>query len=195
MYDHTEKGLNKRGVKPTMNNLIPTYLQHVTTRIQQPEGAESQLQLCSTSNNTQFEIWYYGDLLALEGEVLPFISGSTAKIVAKDPLTTEEILLFDATLHGYNALFCDDYTEEQRGNRPLQSYNMPATEVILSFFYNIDYDEEVDDYEVDEQGNVQLMNGETTDWETVKRNGYDAFVFYTKKEDGTLLAFAQEELA
>lgn len=195
MYDHTEKGLNKRGVKPTMNNLIPTYLQHFTTRIQQPEGVESQLQLCSTSNNTQFEIWYYGDLLALEGEVLPFISGSTAKIVAKDPLTAEEILLFDATLHGYNALFCDDYTEEQRGNRPLQSYNMPATEVILSFFYNIDYDEEVDDYEVDEQGNVQLMNCETTDWETVKRNGYDAFVFYTKKEDGTLLAFAQEELA
>lgn len=169
-----------------MNNLIPTYLQHFTTRIQQPEGVESQLQLCSTSNNTQFEIWYYGDLLALEGEVLPFISGSTAKIVAKDPLTAEEILLFDATLHGYNALFCDDYTEEQRGNRPLQLYNMPATEVILSFFYNIDYDE---------QGNVQLMNGETTDWETVKRNGYDAFVFYYKKEDGTLLAFAQEELA
>ncbi|WP_336635094.1 hypothetical protein [Lysinibacillus fusiformis] len=178
-----------------MNNLIPTYLQHVTTRIQQQEGVESQLQLCSTSNNTQFEIWYYGDLLALEGEVLPFISGSTAKIVAKDPLTAEKILLFDATLHGYNALFCDDYTEEQRSSRPLQLYNMPATEVILSFFYNIDYDEEADDYEVDEQGNVQLINGESTDWETVKRNGYDAFAFYFKKEDGTLLAFAQEELA
>lgn len=178
-----------------MNNLIPTYLQHFVKRNQQPEGVESQLQLCSTSNNTQFEIWYYGDLLTIEGEVLPFISGSTAKIVAKDPLTAEEILLFDATLHGYNALFCDDYTEEERSNRPLQLYNIPATEVILSFFYNIDYDEEADDYEVDEQGNVQLMNGETTDWETVKRNGYDAFAFYTKKEDGTLVVFAQEELA
>ncbi len=55
-----------------MNNLIPTYLQHVTKRNQQPEGVESQLQLCSTSNNKQFEIWYYGDLLTIEGEVLPF---------------------------------------------------------------------------------------------------------------------------
>ena len=100
MYDNTEKGLNKKGVKPTMNNLIPTYLQHFEKRIQQPEGVETQLQLCSSSNNKQFEIWYYGDLLALEGEVLPFISGSTAKIIAKDPLTAEEILLFDATLHG-----------------------------------------------------------------------------------------------
>lgn len=167
-----------------MNNLIPTYLQHFAKRIQQPEGVESQLQLCSSSNNKQFEIWYYGDLLALEGEVLPFISGSTAKIIAKDPLTAEEILLFDATLHGYNALFCDDYTEEQRGNRPLQPYNMPATEVILSFFYNIDYDEEADDYEVDEQGNVQLMNGETTDWETIKKMAMMHLLFITKKKMG-----------
>ncbi|MBI6862704.1 hypothetical protein ACE1MS_13715 [Lysinibacillus sp. fkY74-1] len=178
-----------------MNNPIPTYLQYFAKRIQPSEVVESQLQLCSSSNNTQFEIWYYGDLLTLEGEVLPFISGSTAKIIAKDPLSAEEILLFDATLHGYNALFCDDYTEEHRSNRPLQQYNMPATEVVLSFFYNIDYDEEADDYEVDKQGNVQLMNGKITDWETVKRNGYDAFIFYYKKEDGTLLAFAQEELA
>lgn len=87
-----------------MNNPIPIYLQHVAKRIQQPEGVESKLQLCSTSNNTHFEIWYYGDLLAIEGEVLPFISSSTAKIVAMDPLTAEEILLFDATLHGYNVV-------------------------------------------------------------------------------------------
>jgi len=63
------------------------------------------------------------------------------------------------------------------------------------FFYNIDFDEEVDDYEVDDQGYVQLISGETADWNTIKRNGYDAFAFYFKKEDGTLLAFAQEELA
>ena len=174
---------------------IPTYLQRFSKNIQQPEVVESQLQLRSSTNNKKFDIWYYGDLLSLDGEVLPFISGLTAKIVARDPLTAEEILLFDGTLHGYNALFCDEYTDEQRINRPLQKYDMPATEVVLSFFYNIDYDEEADDYEVDEQGNVQLMNGESTDWETIKRNGYDAFAFYFKKEDGTLLAFAQEELA
>jgi len=174
---------------------IPTYLQRFSKNIQQPEVVESQLQLRSSTNNKKFDIWYYGDLLSLDGEVLPFISGLTAKIVARDPLTAEEILLFDGTLHGYNALFCDEYTEEERINRPLQKYDMLPTEVVLSFFYNIDYDEEVDDYEIDEQGNVQLMNGESTDWETIKRNGYDAFAFYFKKEDGTLQAFAQEELA
>ncbi len=174
---------------------IPTYLQQFAENDQQLDEVESQLQLCSSAGNQQFEIWYYGDLLLIEGEEMPFITGSTAKIVANDPLTAEEILLFDGTMHGYNALFCDEYTIEQRGNRPLQKYNMPATEIVLSFYYNIDYDEEVDDYEVDDQGYVQLISGETADWNTIKRNGYDAFAFYFKKEDKTLLAFAQEELA
>ncbi|KOS61359.1 hypothetical protein FJQ98_17135 [Lysinibacillus agricola] len=174
---------------------IPTYLQPFAENVQQLSDVESQLQLFSSTGNQQFEIWYYGDLLSLEGEVMPFITGSTAKIVAKDPLTAEGILLFDGSIHGYNALFCDEYTEEQRVNRPLQKYNMPATELVLSFFYNIDYDEEEDDYEIDDQNYVQLINGDTADWETIKRNGYDAIAFYFKKEDGALLAFAQEELA
>ncbi|MGG2073384.1 hypothetical protein AB1J28_08535 [Lysinibacillus irui] len=72
---------------------------------------------------------------------------------------------------------------------------MPATEIVVSFFYNIDYDEEADDYRSDDHGNVLLISGQTADWETIKCNGYDAFAFYVKKEVGTLLAFAQEELA
>lgn len=178
-----------------MNIPIPTYLQQFAENVQYLNEVESQLQLCSSTGDQQFEIWYYGDMLSLEGEVMPFITGTTAKIVAKDPLTAEEILLFDGTIHGYNALFCDEYTEEQRVNRSLQKYNMPATEIVLSFFYNIDFDEEVDDYEIDDQGYVQLISGETADWDTIKRNGYDALAFYFKKKDGTLLAFAQEELA
>ena len=121
----------------------------------------------------------------IEGEEMPYITGSTARIVAKDPLSAEEILLFDATLHGYNALFCEAYTENHRDNRPLEKYNLPETKVVLSFFYNIDYDEEIDDYEVDEQENVQLINGETTNWETIKRNGYDAFAFILKRRWNT----------
>lgn len=174
---------------------IPIYLQPFAENVQFIDGVESQFQLQSSAGNEQFEIWYYGDLLMIEGEEMPYITGSTARIVAKDPLSAEEILLFDATLHGYNALFCEAYTENHRDNRPLEKYNLPETKVVLSFFYNIDYDEEIDDYEVDEQENVQLINGETTNWETIKRNGYDAFAFYFKKEDGTLLAFAEEELA
>ncbi|WP_016992878.1 hypothetical protein [Lysinibacillus boronitolerans] len=175
---------------------IPIYLQPFAENVQFIDGVESQFQLQSSAGNKQFEIWYHGDLLMIEGEeMMPFITGSTARIVAKDPLTAEEILLFDATLHGYNALFCEAYTEAHHDNRPLEKYILPVTEVVLSFFYNIDYDEEIDDYEVDEQENVRLINGETANWETIKRNGYDAFAFYFKKEDGTLLAFAEEELA
>ncbi len=117
-----------------MNIPIPTYLQPFAENVQHLNEVESQLQLSSCTGNQQFEIWYYGDMLSLEGEVMPFITGTTAKIVAKDPLTAEEILLFDGTMHGYNALFCDEYTEEQRVNRSLQKYNMPATEIVLSFF-------------------------------------------------------------
>ncbi|MCM0626083.1 hypothetical protein M5J14_16430 [Lysinibacillus sp. OL1_EC] len=178
-----------------MINPIPIYLQQFAGNVQIIDDVESQFQLHSSAGNEQFEIWYYGDLLMIEGEEMPYITGSTARIVAKDPLSAEEILLFDATLHGYNALFCEAYTENHRDNRPLEKYNLPETKVVLSFFYNIDYDEEIDEYEVDEQENVQLINGETTNWETIKRNGYDAFAFYFKKEDGTLLAFAEEELA
>lgn len=174
---------------------IPCYLQPFAENVQQLDDIISQFQPHSSTGNHQFTIWYYGDLLKLDGEELPFITGSTAKIMAKDTVTGEEILLFDRTEHGYDAMFCDDYTEEERQNRPLQKYEMPAMEVVIAFYYNVDYDEEAEDYELDEQGNVRLINGKTADWQTVKNNGYDALAFYLKKEDGTLLAFADEELA
>lgn len=174
---------------------IPLYLQPFAEKIEQIDDVISQFQLRSSAGNHHFEIWYAGDLLAIDGEELSFITGATAKIMAKDALTGEEILLFDRTEHGYDAMFCDEYTEEERANRSLQKYNMPAGEVLLAFCYNIDYDEEMDDYEVNQQGDVQLINGKTADWQTVKSNGYDAFAFYLKQADGTLLLFAEEELA
>ena len=165
-----------------MINPIPIYIQQFAGNVQIIDDFESQFQLHSSSGNAQFEIWYYGDLLMIEGEEMPYITGSTARIVAKDPLSAEEILLFDATLHGYNALFCEAYTENHRDNRPLKKYNLPETEVVLSFFYNIDYDGEIDDYEVDEQENVQLINGETTNWETIKRKAMMHLLFILKKK-------------
>ncbi|GEM_PF-3350143 len=46
-----------------MNITIPTYLQSYAENVEQLEAVESQLQLCSSTGNKQFEIWYYGDLL------------------------------------------------------------------------------------------------------------------------------------
>ncbi|UZM98123.1 hypothetical protein OL548_25455 [Lysinibacillus sp. MHQ-1] len=63
------------------------------------------------------------------------------------------------------------------------------------FFYNIDYDEEADDYEVDKQGNVQLMNGKITDWETVKRNGYDAFIFLLQERGWYVISICTRRIS
>ena len=95
-----------------------------------------------SSNKEQwFEIYYQGEL---ENDYTTGVEPtfSNIKIVAKSVNSKEEMLLFDETVHGYNAMFCDSHSNEEKNNRSLEKLNVPASKIKLIFGYSIDYDSE-----------------------------------------------------
>ena len=176
---------------------VPTYLSENASNIKSGDYLSVDIQ--SKNGNTLFEVYYYGDLFEVKGEKLPFIvdneAGIPCKIVAKNTETGEEILLFDGYRHGYNAMFCDEFDPEEVEKRTLVKYNIAPCKIHIDFGYSIDYEEEKEDYEVDEEDRVTLINGENIPWEEVKRNGFDYISIVCETENGEKAEIVSLELA
>ena len=179
---------------------VPTYLSENACNVKSGDYLSVDIQ--SKNGNTLFEVYYYGDLFEAKGEKLPFIVNYytdeveiPCKIVAKDTETGEEILLFDGYRHGYNAMFCDEFDPEEVEKRTLVKYNIAPCKIHIDFGYSIDYEEEKEDYEVDEEDRVTLINGETISWEEVKRNGFDYISIICETENGEKAEIVSLELA
>lgn len=175
---------------------IPTYLKNYVKDVQEMRLIE--LSLCSIAGNELFEVWYYGDLFEVKGEQQPYISDTDTapeKIVAKDVLTGEEILLHDGALHGYDNMFCDEYDAETVQNRPLKKYSIPASKLIIELGYSIDYEDEKEEYDIDDNGLVTLIDGRKMSWEDVRRNGFDYIAIYFEDKEGKRIQFYDRELA
>ena len=56
-------------------------------------------------------------------------------------------------------------------------------------------EEEKEDYEVDEEDRVTLINGETISWEEVKKNGFDYISIVCETENGEKAEIVSLELA
>jgi len=126
-------------------------------------------------------------------------SFAAQKVIAIDNITGKEILLFDGCIHGYNAMFCDEYTQEQINNRELNKIytsedGYDEFEVMISAYYQIDYDEELQD-DVDENGMIELINGSLEKYENVKRNAFDVFQILLLDKPGRIYEAITEELA
>ena len=176
---------------------VPTYLNENACNVESGDYLSVDIQ--SQNGNSLFEVYYYGDLFEVKGEKLPFIvdneAGIPCKIVAKDTETSEEILLFDGYRHGYNAMFCDEFDPEEVEKRTLVKYNIAPCKIHIDFGYSIDYEEEKEDYEVDEEDRVTLINGENIPWEEVKRNGFDYISIVCQTENGEKAEIVSLELA
>ena len=176
---------------------VPTYLSENVCNLKSGDYLSVDIQ--SKNGNTFFEVYYYGDLFEVKGEKLPFIvdneAGIPCKIVAKDTETSEEILLFDGYRHGYNAMFCDEFDPEEVEKRTLVKYDIAPCKIHIDFGYSIDYEEEKEDYEVDEEDRVTLINGENIPWEEVKRNGFDYISIICQTENGEKAEIVSLELA
>ena len=176
---------------------VPTYLSENACNIKSGDYLSVNIQ--SKNGNTLFEVYYYGDLFEVKGEKLPFIVDNEdripCKIVAKDTETGEEILLFDGYRHGYNAMFCDEFDPEEVEKRTLVKYDIAPCKIHIDFGYSIDYEEEKEDYEVDEEDRVTLINGENIPWEEVKRNGFDYISIICETENGEKAEIVSLELA
>ena len=176
---------------------VPTYLSENICNLK--SGDYPSVDIQSKNGNSLFEVYYYGDLFEVKGEKLPFIvdneAGIPCKIVAKDTETGEEILLFDGYRHGYNAMFCDEFDPKEVEKRTLVKYNIAPCKIHIDFGYSIDYEEEKEDYEVDEADRVTLINGENIPWEEVKRNGFDYISIICQTENGEKAEIVSLELA
>lgn len=176
---------------------IPPYLKGFAAEYKEKRD-EVSVNIADSQGGRLFEIWYYGEFLEIKERTYPLIVGtefSVSKFIARSVKTGEEILLFDRAFHGYDAMFCDRHTKEQIENRPLKKLDIPPSEIKIELGYEIDFDDEKDDYDFDENGRCILLNGSTMSWEDVKSNGMDSIALYYKSEKGKWINFAEEELA
>lgn len=154
--------------------------------------------LCSTSGNEWLEVWYYGDLLTINGEPQLYIVPSyfaPELVAARDPESGEEFVVFDGGRHGYDNMFCDEHDLDELERRTLKRYEIPASKLILELGYSIDYEDEKEDFQVNEDGMVALINGERMPWEQVKRDGIDYIALYYVNEEGKQVQILDNELA
>ena len=154
--------------------------------------------LCSTSGNEWLEVWYYGDLLTINGEPQLYIVPSyfaPELVTARDPESGEEFVVFDGGRHGYDNMFCDEHDLDELERRTLKRYEIPASKLILELGYSIDYEDEKEDFQVNEDGMVALINGERMSWEQVKKDGIDYIALYYVNEEGKQVQILDNELA
>ncbi|MCW2255955.1 hypothetical protein M2263_002046 [Providencia alcalifaciens] len=156
---------------------FPTYLPENLILLNENEIL-TEVYLGFQASGDLFTICHNGQLFLVQDEPMDYIvakENSPLKIVAKHSISGKEIMIFDGSLYGYDAMFCDEPGESTLLSLPLIQYNFPPSALKLSFFYNIDYEDEKDNYEFNAQGDVNLINGHSMSWENVKRNGFDAF--------------------
>jgi hypothetical protein len=191
-------------MRQTTDNEVlgPTFLDGLTEHIQNPRDLHShewRRQLKSTSGEKKFKIKFYGQLHEEYKNLIVGTDFAPSLVFAIDVSTGQEILLFDGCKHGYNALFCDTYSDEQIKNRPTTNYyadqdGMDIFEIIISTYNGVDYDDEFTD-QVDENGLIELVDGTKIEFEKVKRNGYDTLQIWVTNENGKTIDVVSEELA
>jgi hypothetical protein len=191
----------KRGEQPknptTDNGVLgPAFLEGFTEHIENPKNLlphEWRRQLKTPDGQTKFRIKFYGECkgLIMQTDFAPPI------IYAVESSTDQEILLFDGCKHGYNALFCDKFTDEQIKNRPVTNFYKDADgnelfEIIISTFNGIDYEEEFAD-QVDENGLIEIIDGSKIEFDKVKSNGFDTIQIWAINETGKMMEILSEE--
>ena len=174
---------------------IPSHLtQYAVDIIEDESNGLTSFSLQSSTKEQWFDIYYYGEL---ENGYITGVEPSFAniKIVAKSTNSKEEILLFDETEHGYNAMFCDSHSDEEKANRLLEKFNVPSSKIKLTIGYSIDYDSEKELYEFDEQGNVILLDGRKIAWQQLLCDGIDWLSIILIDETGNEQVIVDAELS
>jgi hypothetical protein len=176
----------------------PTYFEGLVTKIEKNcECIEWRAKL-----NAKFvQIKFYGEY-KFYGNYKYKLIGSTEfspqKVTSIDN-SGNEILLFDGCTHGYNAIMlCDEYTEVQINQRvtdkTLILENIEEFEVILSAYYQVNFDEEFAE-DIDENEMFKLKDDLLVPLTIIKRNGFDFFQIIIQEKSGKCYPILQEELA
>ena len=92
-------------------------------------------------------------------------------------------------------MFCEEFDLAEVEKRTLVKYDIAPCKIHIDFGYSIDYEEEKEDYEIDEDDRVTLINEENISWEEVKRNGFDYISIVCETENGEKAEIVSLELA
>lgn len=150
--------------------MIPYFLsQNLSIIEEKPNGTTASL--VSSAKNTEFEIYYSGNLRTTGDDVYIVQDGTPCLIAARDIVSKEEIIIFDGLKHGYNALFCRMPAEIPE--RKLKLYELYKGKIEIFFGYSIDYESEKEYYTFNDNNEVKLADGTYFDFENIKSIGYD----------------------
>ena len=177
------------------------YLEGFTKSITNPKRLkknEWRRQLVSSTGGALFKIKFYGDLQEGNEPLIVPTDFAPQKVVAIDCHSKEEVLIYDGCKYGYNAMFCDQYSQDQIANRPTNNYLRLETgqfefEIFIAAYYGMDFEELKRN--VDKEGKITLVNGQRMDFETAKGNCCDAISIWVKGENGGIVEILAEELA
>ncbi|MRG44094.1 hypothetical protein GFS24_03165 [Chitinophaga sp. SYP-B3965] len=181
--------------------LSPTFLEGFTAPVQHRSklgDKEWRRKIQTASGQTKFRIKYYGKRHEKYPEVIVGTDFAPSLIFAVDTITGDEILLFDGCKHGYNAMFCDVFSEEQIKERPVDNIYADATgndlfEIVVCIFNGMEAGELPG--VADENGLIELINGSRIPLEEVRRNAFDTIFITVTNPDGITYMIVSEELA
>lgn len=130
--------------------------------------------MLETIDENYYEIYYYGDLLEINGEkYIVNTDIAPVKVVGINPQNNQEIVLFDGAYQGYDNLFCENFDKNEIASRTLLKLDIPLVKVHVERNDGIDYEDEKDQYDIDDNDFVKLYNGDKMLWEDLKVNGFD----------------------
>ena len=163
--------------------MVPYYLKNHLINIKEKKN-KTKAMLISSTGNTNLEVYFYGELINFKRN--PFIIDSEypCLIVAKDPLTSEEFIVFDGAKHGYDAMFCNETIKNIE--RDLEKYEKYSGEIEITLGYSIDYEEEKEEYYINNDNQIILTYG-SMDFEEAKSIGFDWINLKFKKGRKTFL--------
>lgn len=182
---------------------VPTYIKEENYNIINIDDTFTNISICnkleSGDINELYEVYFYSSLL--EEHMIcgvydeENVISNPCMIVAKCIHTGKEILLYDVAKYGYNPMFCDEINLEYIKNRPLSKLEIPNSKIEIDFAYNIDFDEEKEDFEFDEEDFTETINGEKISFEEVKKNCFDYIKITAIDELETKRVICELELA
>lgn len=144
----------------------------------------------------QFEVFYVGEIEMFDDD--PYILSNdddVHKLFIRELGSDKLLTVYDSTIHGYDNMFCDEHEENEAEPIRLEVDGATLFSVHMTLGYSIDYDDEKEDYEVDEDGMLMVLNREEKiSWEQVKEEGYDWIAVELISDKGKKI-FLEKELA
>ncbi|MDR1794740.1 MAG: hypothetical protein LBR25_05040 [Erysipelotrichaceae bacterium] len=178
------------------NIKVPTWLKNNVKDLTIVRETCTEMTICSSTGNDLLEVWYFGDFYDF-GQYQLIVNSyeGPCLIIAKDPETKEEILIFDNAKHGYDNLFCVNHDNGKIETRPLKKLDIPPSKLVVLVGYDIEYESEKEFYKFNSDGKLDLINGGTMTWEELLIDGIDWFNMCYVNVDGEKVEISDAELA